>query len=143
MSLQSEIQPQILSFLRRHLESIFAGDWQSYQATTSPELTLYEHFVTPHRQEGLEFHKFMIENRWATAGKAHHFSILEPKIQLLAAGKVAVVSYTLMLSTVEPEGLKHRSHNETRVLERVGEVNGSSDLQEVWHVVHVHKSPAS
>jgi hypothetical protein len=133
--------PAILDFLCRHLESIFAGDWQTYQATTSPELTLYEHFVTPHRQEGLEFHKFMIENRWATAGKPHHFSILEPKVQLLAGEQVAVVCYTLMLSTVEPEGLKHRSHNETRVLERVGHVENGAG--ETWQVVHVHKSPSS
>ncbi len=122
----------ILDFLHRHLESIFSKDWAGYQATTSPDLTLYEHFVTPHRQEGLAFHQFMIENSWATAGKPHHISILEPKVQSLAGGLVAVVTYTLMLSTVEEAGLKHQTHLETRVLERTGET---------WQVVHVHKSP--
>lgn len=121
-----------LEFLHRHLESIFSRDWEGYRATTSADLTLYEHFVTPHRQEGLAFHQFMIENSWATAGKPHHISVLEPKIQELAGGMVVVMTYTLMLSTVEDAGLKHRTHNETRVLERSGES---------WKVVHVHKSP--
>ncbi|GGJ40599.1 protein kinase [Deinococcus roseus] len=123
----------VLAFLRTHLESIYSRDWETYQSTTSPDLTLYEHFVTPHRQEGLDFHKFMIENSWATQGATSHISILEPKVQMLAAGQVAVCSYTLMLSTVRGDVIHHRSVNESRVLEQ---------REGKWWVVHVHKSPA-
>lgn len=127
-------EQDVLAFLRRHLEAIFGGDWEGYAATTGADLTLYEHFVTPHRQERLDFHQFMIQNGWATRGREHFVSILEPKVQLLAGGQVAVVSYTLLLSVAGAEGISHRSSNETRVLEtRGGE----------WRVVHVHKSPAS
>lgn len=125
---------EVLAFLRRHLEAIFSADWEGYAATTGADLTLYEHFVTPHRQEGLDFHRFMIEHNWATRGAAHHVSVLEPQVQLLAGGAVAVVTYTLLLSVAEGEGISHRSSNETRVLER--RAGG-------WQVVHVHKSPAS
>ena len=124
----------VLAFLKRHLNAIFSGDWETYAATTSADLTLYEHFVTPHRQEGLDFHRFMIRNNWATRGREHFVSVLEPKVQILAGGAVAVVSYTLMVSVVGEEGLAHRSSNETRVLEREGDS---------WMVVHVHKSPAA
>lgn len=124
----------VLDFLRRHLNAIFGGDWDTYAATTSADLTLYEHFVTPHRQEGLDFHRFMIQNGWATGGRPHHLSVLEPRVQLLAGGAVAVVSYTLMVSVAGEGGITHRSTNETRVLERAGAS---------WTVAHVHKSPAS
>ncbi|MBB6096808.1 ketosteroid isomerase-like protein [Deinobacterium chartae] len=124
---------EILNFLRRHLESIYTRDWITYQATTAEDLALYEHFVTPHRQDGLAFHRFMIENSWATGGRSHHLSLLEPRVQWLADGQVAVISYTLMLSLASDSGIEHRSVNETRVIEnREGE----------WQVVHVHKSPA-
>ena len=124
----------VLDFLRRHLKAIFGGDWDGYAATTGADLTLYEHFVTPHRQEGLDFHRFMIQNGWATREREHFVSILEPKVQFLGGEQVAVVSYTLLLSVATDSGITHRSSNETRVLEKRG---GE------WKVVHVHKSPAS
>lgn len=126
---------EVLAFLRRHLEAIFGGDWAAYEATTAADLSLYEHFVTPHRQLGLDFHKFMIENSWATSGgRAHHVSILEPHVQVLADGLVAVVTYTLVVSVAGEAGIVHKSTNETRVIER---------REGGWRVVHVHKSPAN
>lgn len=122
---------EVWAFLHRHLASIFAGDWPAYEATTAPDLALYEHFVTPHRLDGLEFHRFMIEHAWATANREWRYDLLEPRLQLY--GETAIASYTLMLTTAGPDGLRHRSHNETRVLVR---------LAEGWRVVHVHKSPA-
>lgn len=127
-------EADILAFVRRHLEAVFGGDWETYRETTAPDLTLYEHFVTPHRQEGLDFHRFMIEHSWATNGRDHHVSILEPRVQLLAEGAVAVVSYTLLVSVAGEDGITHRSSNETRVLEK---------REGGWRVVHVHKSPAT
>lgn len=127
-------EAEVLAFLKAHLDAIFSGDWPTYEATTAPDLTLYEHFVTPHRQEGLDFHRFMIEHSWATSGRDHFVSVLEPRVQFLAGGAVAVVSYTLMVSVAGDTGIAHRSTNETRVLERAGLA---------WRVAHVHKSPAS
>jgi len=129
--MKNEKEEEIWQFLDKHLTSVFTQDAQTYKATTSEELSLYEWFVTPHRQDGLDFHFFMIDHAWAGSGD-FRYDLLEPRLQLY--GDTAVVSYTFMLTRVTGEGkLTHRTHNESRVL-----VKG----EEGWQVVHVHKSPA-
>ena len=126
-----DIEQEIWEFLHRHLQSLFTRDAATYRATTSEELSLYEWFVTPHRQDGLDFHFFMIEHGWSGTSDNFRYDLLEPRLQLY--GNSAVVSYTFMLSKTGPDGISHQSHNESRVL-----VKG----EEGWQVVHVHKSPA-
>ncbi|HTP06986.1 MAG TPA: nuclear transport factor 2 family protein [Anaerolineae bacterium] len=125
------MEHEIWDVLQRHLASIFNGDVQTYEATTSEDLSLYEWWVTPHRQDGFDFHRFMIAHRWAGSGDTR-FDLLEPRLQLY--GDTAIVSYTFMLSRAKPEGgVEHRTHNESRVLiKRDGQ----------WQIVHAHKSPA-
>ena len=50
---------EILEFLVNHIQSIMKYDIETYHATTSADLTLYEWFVTPHRIDGIAFHDFM------------------------------------------------------------------------------------
>ena len=121
---------EIWTALHRHLKSIFERDSQTYVATTGEDLSLYEWWVTPHRQDGLDFHTFMIEHSWSGSGD-YRYDLLEPRLQLY--GDTAVVSYTFMLSRAKPEGgVEHRTHNESRVLiKRDG----------AWQIVNVHKSP--
>jgi len=128
----SDAEREVWDFLDRHLTAIFTRDWEAYAATTSPELSLYEWWVVPHRQDGLDFHRFMIEHTWAGESAAWRYDLLEKRCQL--HGDTAIVSYTFMLSQVTAEGITHRTHNESRVL-----VRGDAG----WQVVHVHKSPAS
>jgi ketosteroid isomerase-like protein len=124
-------EKEIWQFLDNHLNSIFTQDRETYEATTSDELSLYEWFVTPHRQDGLDFHFFMIDHAWAGTSGDFRYDLLEPRLQLY--GDTAVVSYTFMLTRVGDDGsLTHRTHNESRVL--IKGVEG-------WQVVHVHKSP--
>ena len=132
----NEIEKEIWDFLHRHLQSVFSQDAQTYRATTSEELSLYEWFVTPHRQDGLDFHSFMIEHGWAGTSGDFRYDLLEPRLQLYGVtseSPTAIVSYTFMLTIAKPDGMSHRSHNESRVL-----VKGEHG----WQVVHVHKSPA-
>ena len=126
----TELETEIWNFLHRHLQSIFARDVETYRATTSDELSLYEWFVTPHRQDGLDFHFFMIEHGWAGTDADFRYDLLEPRVQVY--GETAVVSYTFMLTIAREGGIHHRTHNESRVLAK-GE--------DGWQVVHVHKSP--
>jgi hypothetical protein len=126
-----DTEREIWDFLHRHLRSIFEQDVETYKATTSSDLSLYEWFVSPHRLDGLDFHFFMIEQGWAGTDAAYRYDLLEPRLQLY--GDTAVVSYTFMLSRATEAGISHRLHNESRVL-----VKGESG----WQVVHVHKSPA-
>ncbi len=137
----TKTEKEIWEFLHAHLASIFAKDWKTYSATTDKQLSLYEHFVTPHRQDGLEFHKFMIEHSWATGNdaegkaKAHRFDLLEPRLQVFGnPAHTAIACYSLMLSVVTETGIVHRTHNESRVLIKE---------QHSWRVVHVHKSPGA
>jgi ketosteroid isomerase-like protein len=127
----NDMEKEIWDFLHKHLQSVFTQDVETYRATTSEELSLYEWFVTPHRQDGLDFHFFMIEHSWAGTSGDFRYDLLEPRLQLY--GNVAVVSYTFMLTKTGPDGISHQSHNESRVL-----VKGENG----WQVVHVHKSPA-
>lgn len=127
----SKIETEIWETVHRHIQSIFTQDKETYRATTSEDLSLYEWFITPHRQDGLDFHFFMIENGWAGTDIDFRYDLWEPRLQLY--GDTAVVSYTFMLSLAQPSGIIHRQHNESRVL-----VKG----QDGWQIVHVHKSPA-
>ncbi len=125
-------EQEIWDFLHRHLNSIFTRDVETYKATTGADLSLYEWFVTPHRQDGLDFHLFMIDHSWAGTGADFRYDLLEPRLQLY--GDTAVVSYTFMLTMAGENGITHRTHNESRVLVKTADKG--------WQVVHVHKSPA-
>ena len=127
----NEAEKEIWEVVHRHLRSIFERDVETYVATTAEDLSLYEWFVTPHRQDGLPFHLFMIEHSWENTAADFRYDLWEPRLQLY--GDTAIVCYTIMLSTAAEGGINHRSHNESRVLIR-GE--------EGWKIVHVHKSPA-
>jgi hypothetical protein len=127
----TDTENEIWEFLHRHLRSIFTQDRATYRATTSEDLSLYEWYVTPHRQDGLDFHLFMIDHGQPGTDTDFRYDLLEPRLQLF--GDTAVVSYTFMLSTTKEGTTAHRTHNESRVLVRTNDS---------WQVVHVHKSPA-
>ena len=132
---------EIETFLRRHLLGIQENDIASYHETTSPDLTLYEWWVTPHRIDGLPFHEFMMT---ANAEKGTVFGA-EAKgekaktrfdlsnLLIQRYGDCAVASYTLLTSTSTAGGVKVAAHNETRVMVK---------LDGAWKVAHAHKSPA-
>ena len=126
-----EQEREIWSFLDRHLGSIFTRDAETYRATTSEDMSLYEWFVAPHRQDGQDFHFFMIDHSWAGTDGDYRYDLLEPRLQRY--GDTAIVSYTFMLTIAGPAGIHHTLHNESRVLIR---------RESGGQVVHVHKSPA-
>ena len=131
MNDKNDAEREIWDFLHHHLHSIFTQDSKVYEETTAGDLSLYEWFVTPHRQDGLDFHFFMIDHAWAGSESDFRYDLLEPRLQRY--GDTVVVSYTFMLTVATEQGITHRTHNESRVL-----VKG----EDGWQVVHVHKSPA-
>jgi hypothetical protein len=131
---------EIIAFLKIHLGSIQENDIQTYQETTAEDLTLYEWWITPHRIDGLPFHEFMMTSNaergtvFGAEGEAKsptRFDLSNLHIQNY--GDTAIASYTLLISTASPEGVRVASHNESRVIVK---------RNDAWKVVHVHKSPA-
>lgn len=125
------LEKEIWETVNAHLESIFTHDMETYVGTTAEDLSLYEWFITAHRQDGLPFHLFMIENSWAGADANFRYDLWEPRLQLY--DNTAIVSYTFMLTINKNGVISHHSHNESRVL-----IKGDDG----WKIVHVHKSPS-
>ena len=131
---------EVIEFLKRHLQSIQENNMEAYKETTAEDLTLYEWWVTPHRIDGLPFHEFMMSSN-AEHGTVFGAEVKEKSItrfdlsnlHIQNYGDTAIASYTLLISTASPEGVKVASHNESRVIVK---------LDGAWKVVHVHKSPA-
>ena len=61
-------ETELLTLLDRHLKSIWEGDLDTYRATTGPDVTFFEWYISTQRIDGLDFHLFMIENNWAGTG---------------------------------------------------------------------------
>jgi ketosteroid isomerase-like protein len=137
--------PEIFSFLTSHIQSIMENDVNTYHDSTAEDLTLYEWFVTPHRIDGIPFHDFMMESA-AGRGSVFGAEVDEENtsfpsktrfdlanLHIQRYGDTAIASYTMMLSTSLPTGVKVVAHNESRVIVRI---------DNNWQVVHCHKSPA-
>jgi len=129
---------EIHEFLIKHLDGIMNNNIASYHETTAKDLTLYEWWVTPHRLDGLPFHEFMMTSN---ASRGSVFGAEEKgktrydlsNLLIQRYSDTAIASYTLLISTALPEGVKVAAHNESRVMVK---------LDGAWKVVHVHKSPA-
>jgi len=129
---------EIHEILLEHLSGIMNNDIPSYHETTAEDLTLYEWWVTPHRLDGLPFHEFMMTSN---ASRGTVFGAQEKgesrfdlsNLLIQRYGDTAIASYTLLISTLVPDGVKTAAHNESRVMVK---------LSGKWKVVHVHKSPA-
>ena len=87
---------EMIAFLKVHLQSIQDNDTQTYNKTTSEDLTLYEWWITPHRIDGLPFHEFMMSSNaergtvFGSEGKAKSLStyIFIPSIGLVPTLKI-------------------------------------------------------
>jgi ketosteroid isomerase-like protein len=132
---------EIKEFLLKHLRAIQENDVAAYYETTAEDLTLYEWWVTPHRLDGLPIHEFMMN---ANAARGSVFGAEDQgqkaksrldlsNLHIQRYGDMAIASYTLLISSALPEGVRVAAHNESRVIVKI---NGQ------WKVVHCHKSPA-
>jgi hypothetical protein len=137
------------AFLERHLHAIFDSDLETYHATTVPELTLYEWYLTPNRIDGLPFHDFMMTEAARPDSTGAALTPLAPDSSGLTTkprtrfdlanyteqhyGDTAIACYTLLISQGTPAGVKVLSYNESRVIIK---------FPAGPKVVHVHKSPS-
>jgi hypothetical protein len=129
---------ELLALLDRHLRSIWQGDLDTYRATTAPEVTFYEWYISTQRIDGLDFHLREIEANMRAKGAAAEtgqwrevdHEVLAPHIQFY--GDIAIITYTLSMRYTGAAGVTHTEHNETRAFHR---------RDGRWVLVHCHKSP--
>jgi ketosteroid isomerase-like protein len=131
------LEQELLALLDRHLKSIWAGDLDTYRATTAEDVTFYEWYISAQRIDGLDFHLRETAANFRSAEdrrKGGRFEIehevLQPKVQLY--GEVAIITYSLMMRTITGTEVRHTTHNETRVFHK---------REGGWQLVHCHKSP--
>ncbi|HEX9116911.1 MAG TPA: nuclear transport factor 2 family protein [Anaerolineae bacterium] len=132
------VEAEILAVLERNLSSIWGGDLEAYIATTAPDVTFFEWYISTQRIDGLDFHLREIAANARAAGDRRaagvryeiEHEVLAPHVQLY--GDVAIVTFTLLMRYTTSEGVTHTEHNETRVFER---------RPAGWQLVHCHKSP--
>lgn len=131
----------LLALLDRHLQSIWDGDVETYRATTAEDVSFYEWYISPQRIDGLDFHLREIAVHSAVIGgsarpgeRRIQHEVLQPRVQIY--GDTAILTYTLFIRALGPDGLSHKSHHETRVFHNFGNEQAPD-----WKLVHCHKSP--
>jgi ketosteroid isomerase-like protein len=124
----NEATHEILEVTQRLLNSIAAGDWETYERLCDPTLSAFEPEARGHLVEGMEFHRFYF-GLGKPAGP-RNITISSPHIRLL--GDVAVISYVRLVQKLDPAGAPVTvAGEETRVWQRQ---NGA------WRHVHFHRS---
>jgi len=136
----------ILKLVEKQLDSIWHGDANVYAGTVAEDCSFFEWYISPVRIDGLDFHlrelrihRNVLEGSMDPLEEKEHFfehEILQPRVQFY--GKTAIVTFTLMIRAVLPDGALHKSHNETRVFHNFG-----TEKEPDWKLVHCHKSPVA
>jgi len=119
---------EILEVNRRLLESIGAGDWQTYQELCDPTLTAFEPEARGQLVEGMDFHRFYFDLGGASGPR--NTTLCAPHVRLL--GDTAVVSYVRLVQRLDAAGSPTTARSEeTRVWQR---------RDGAWRHVHFHRS---
>lgn len=121
----------LLLIVQRILEAMYAGDTDAYAALVAEDVSANEYYIAPYRVDGLSFHLDLIAA--GANGAPNRLDLLTPRVQVY--GETAVVTYTLLKTTVSDDGVASFSTmNEARVFSKI---DGN------WKMVHLHKSPAA
>jgi AmiR/NasT family two-component response regulator len=130
---QDSDKQSLLDLTRRLLESIHAGDVETYRNVCTEDLTCYETDVAPYRIDGVEFHVDLMNamNSQSVYANLTRFDILSPSVQL--HGDCAIVTYTRLMTYAGSVPPAFRAFNESRIYVRQ---NGQ------WKMAHFHRSEA-
>ncbi len=127
-SLDDDGATQVLATLEAWVGANLQHDLESFLATTDAEVTTYEWYTQDGRIEGRNLHEDWIRQQPAPT----EVSWTIEDLLLRHYGRAAVACYTLRVQALE-EGVVVQAHSdETVVLE---------EHDDIWRVVHVHKSP--
>jgi ketosteroid isomerase-like protein len=122
-------EDELLDLNQQLLDSIAAGDWETYQALCDPTITAFEPESRGHLIQGLEFHRFYFDLGAAEGPRTT--TMASPKVRLM--GDVALVAYVRLVQSLNDSGAPVTSHyQETRVWQM---------QQGKWQHIHFHRSP--
>ncbi|NLX99809.1 MAG: SnoaL-like domain-containing protein [Rhodopirellula sp.] len=119
---------ELIELNQRLLNSIAAGDWETYTELCDPTLSAFEPEARGHLVEGMDFHKFYFD-LGAGTGPVNN-TLSSPHVRIM--GDVAVVCYVRLVQRLDSMGCPVTTRGEeTRVWQRQ---NGA------WRHVHFHRS---
>lgn len=121
-------QQQLIALNQQLLDSIAAGDWETYTKLCDPTLSAFEPEARGHLIEGMPFHKFYFDLELHRGPV--NTTISSPHVRLL--GDVAIMSYVRLIQKLSAAGSPETIRfEETRVWQ----------LQDgQWRHVHFHRS---
>jgi calcium/calmodulin-dependent protein kinase (CaM kinase) II len=129
MSNENTTVDELLQLNQRMLESIMAGDWESYAALCDPTISAFEPEARGQLVEGLDFHGFSFDLGHAEG--PHNTTMASPHVRLLG-DDAAVISYVRLVQRLDDAGKPVTSRGEeTRIWHR---------QDGVWRHVHFHRS---
>lgn len=119
---------QLLELSQRLLDSIDAGDWDTYAEMCDPTLTAFEPEAAGHLVGGMEFHQFYFEDQGAR--RRQQSSINAPHVRIMR--DTAVVAYVRLIQRAQDDGsFTTAVFEETRVWQK---------HDGPWRHVHFHRS---
>lgn len=123
---------ELLALNRRLLESIFAGDWATYEELCDPSLTCFEPESRGQWVEGMDFHHFYFKLGGGKPGVVQPLNITISTPHVRVMGDVAVVSFIRLVQKLDGSGSPVTARSEeTRIWQRQG---GR------WRHVHFHRT---
>lgn len=120
----------LIHLTRCLLESIVAGDWNTYSDLCDPSLSCFEPEAKGNLIEGMDFHRFYFN--LDRKGVQIQTTLAQPHVRLM--GDVAVVSYIRVTQIV---GSDTRSDPVTKTVE---ETRVWQRIEGNWKHVHFHRS---
>jgi ketosteroid isomerase-like protein len=128
------MQEDILSILDRNLQAIWDGDAAAFAALCAPDVSFFEWYISTQRIDGVDFHlrEIRVHAQALGGGADSHteHEILQPRVQVY--DDTAIITYTLLVRSVQGAAVTRTQQNETRVYHR---------FDDGWKLVHCHKSP--
>ncbi|CAK1553736.1 unnamed protein product [Leptosia nina] len=111
------------------LDAINNGDYETYSKLCDPHVTSFDPDSLGNLIEGVEFHKFFIDN--TPTNIKTNTTILNPRVHLLGED-VAIIAYICVTQSVDSEGRRAtHQHQETRIWHK---------RYNKWSAVHFHRS---
>ena len=123
---------EILAINQAMLESVAAGNWESYSQVCSPEISCFEGESEGHLVEGHAFHRYYFDlaSQSQSTASPVNITMARPHLRWLSDDAV-VVSYTRLTQTI---------HNGEPITTRCCETRIWQQSEGTWLQVHAHRS---